>query len=538
MRIRDRLTDGLPAPTPAEARLLQVLLADYPLGGIGTAASLAKKAGVSDPTVTRFVAKLGFAGFADFQAALLAEVEASLHSPLLMMEAKRTLPVQEDPVRATLRSAARQLADFADRMSPAVFEQAASLLLEAPGRIYLLGGRFSRHLAAILAAYMNLFREGVVDLGTCSSETVDRLADMGRRDVLVVFDYRRYQADVVAVATQAAARGIKLVLFTDPWMSPIAPAALHVLVAPTEVDSPFDTQLPPLAQVEALATLMISRAGVKTQQRMEQIEQARQIGNVTLDTTRSPPPGAGWPSPVEVVNPHGQSPVVLLCEHASSYIPPEYEGLGLPEAEIRRHIGWDIGAAAVATRLSALIDAPLFLAGYSRLLVDLNRPPGSPTAIPTRSEATEIPGNRNLTAQECQRRLDLIFAPFHTAVADLLDRRRAQGMATMLVTIHSFTPVYLGTARPWHAGILFNRSTALGEAIVNSLSQEADLVVVANEPYQITQDEDYAIPIHGEARGLDTVLVEIRNDGILDDDGAARWAERLARCLTDIIERQ
>ncbi|PWR18151.1 MurR/RpiR family transcriptional regulator [Zavarzinia aquatilis] len=282
MTIRERLAE-LTAPTPAEAKLLQVLLADYPLGGIGTASGLARKAGVSDPTVTRFVAKLGFAGFADFQAGLLAEVEASLHSPLLMMAAKAADKTPTDPLRAFLSSAARQLADYADKASPAVFDPLVELLSQAPGRIYLLGGRFSRHLASILATYLVHFREGAVDLGPCSSETVDRLADMGRADVLVVFDYRRYQSDVVDIALQAAEQGARVVLFTDPWLSPIAKAAAHVVVAPVELDSPFDSQVTALAQVEALGHLMISRAGPRLQARMERVERLRHANRVTLD---------------------------------------------------------------------------------------------------------------------------------------------------------------------------------------------------------------------------------------------------------------
>ncbi|MFZ2869047.1 MurR/RpiR family transcriptional regulator [Zavarzinia sp.] len=283
MNIRDRLTGGMPAPTPAETRLSQALLTDYPLGGIGTASALARKAGVSDPTVTRFVAKLGFANFADFQAALLAEVEAGLHSPLLMMGAKRGSAEADHPARAFFRSAARQLGDYADRFTPAVFDPVADLLLKAPGRIHLLGGRFSRHLASILAAYLSQFRDGVIDIGPCSSESVDRLADMGKRDVLVVFDYRRYQGDVVELALQAAGLGVKIVLFTDPWMSPVARHAAHVIVAPVEIDSPFDSQITALAQVEVLGHLMISRDSQRPRARMERIERIRRANRVTLD---------------------------------------------------------------------------------------------------------------------------------------------------------------------------------------------------------------------------------------------------------------
>ncbi|MBB3771406.1 DNA-binding MurR/RpiR family transcriptional regulator [Angulomicrobium tetraedrale] len=282
MRVRDKLTDGLPAPTPAEAKIVQLLLADYPLSGLGTAAQIAKRAGVSDPTVARLVAKLGYASFADFQAELLAELEARLHSPLLMMEARR-VPAGDDHVaRAYIRSATRRMADFSDKVTPAIFDQVEELVMEAPGRVYLLGGRFSRHLAGMLAGYLGQFREGVADLGLCSSETFDRLVDMGRRDVLIVFDYRRYQSDVVRFSEQAAERGVRLVLFTDPWLSPVAAGALHVLVAPVEVESPYDTFLPPLAQVEALCTLIVARRQERIEKRVVEFENAREANGVTM----------------------------------------------------------------------------------------------------------------------------------------------------------------------------------------------------------------------------------------------------------------
>lgn len=240
-------------------------------------------------------------------------------------------------------------------------------------------------------------------------------------------------------------------------------------------------------------------------------------------------PSRDWPPAVEIVNASGRSPIVLLCEHASCHIPAGYERLGLPEAEVRRHIGWDIGAADVARGLSARLDAPLFLGTYSRLLIDLNRPLAASSLIPDRSEATPIPGNRDLSDTERRRRVETIFAPFHAAVADHLDRRRNE--PTILVTIHSFTPVFLGVARPWHAGILFDRSEAFGRRVIARLAHEPDLNVAANEPYRIEASGDYAIPVHGEARGLDAILVEIRNDEISTPSGAVAWADRLAAAL-------
>ena len=236
------------------------------------------------------------------------------------------------------------------------------------------------------------------------------------------------------------------------------------------------------------------------------------------------------PPAVEIVNPHGRSDCVLTCEHASNFIPAEYRRLGLSEPELARHIAWDIGAAMVARQLSLLIDAPLFLAGYSRLLIDCNRPVGSPTSIPVMSETTAIPGNMGLSAAQAEARANAYYWPFQNAVSGHLDRRAADGRKAVVVGIHSFTPVFTGEARPWHAGILFRRAERFGRGLVAALA-EPGLEVAANEPYSIDDDSDYTVPVHGERRGLDAVLVEIRQDLIADAPGADNWAGRLARAL-------
>lgn len=236
------------------------------------------------------------------------------------------------------------------------------------------------------------------------------------------------------------------------------------------------------------------------------------------------------PPAAETVNPDGTSPYVLLCEHASNHIPARYKKLGLDDSELTRHIAWDIGVAPIARALSQALDAPLILSGYSRLLIDCNRPVGVPTSIPEISETTRIPGNEGLSAEERQRRADDFYWPFQQAVADLLDRRQAAGKCSIVFGVHSFTPVFKGFERPWHAGILFRKSKTYGEALVAAL-QEPGLNVVANEPYRIDDDSDQTVPVHGEARGLDAVLIEIRQDLIADDAGQAQWAKRLAPAL-------
>lgn len=239
------------------------------------------------------------------------------------------------------------------------------------------------------------------------------------------------------------------------------------------------------------------------------------------------------PPAVEVVNADGASSFVLTCEHASNFIPQSYNALGLPQHELTRHIAWDIGAADVARRLSELIDAPLFLSGYSRLLIDCNRPLGSPTSIPVLSESTAIPGNAGLSSEECDRRAADFYWPIQNAVSAHLDRRKLAGRAAIVLGIHSFTPVFKGFVRPWHAGILFRRSVEFGNRLVTAL-QEPGLVVAANEPYTIDDESDYTVPVHGEARGLDAALVEIRQDLIADARGAEDWAHRLKGAILAI----
>ena len=237
-----------------------------------------------------------------------------------------------------------------------------------------------------------------------------------------------------------------------------------------------------------------------------------------------------WPAPVEVLNPDGVSDIVLLCEHAANHIPAEYAGLGLTPDDLLRHIAWDIGAAAVTRQLSTLLDAPAFLGTTSRLLIDLNRPLDAISSIVTRSEATDIPGNADLDRLERDHRARRVFRPFHTAVSHVLDQRQPHGRPVRLVSIHSFTPVFLGVPRAWEGGVLFDRAEAFGHAVIDHLRQ-AGVNVGANVPYKSDRAEDFAVPIHGDDRGIPAILIEIRNDLIRDDAGIDLWAARLNEAL-------
>jgi predicted N-formylglutamate amidohydrolase len=237
------------------------------------------------------------------------------------------------------------------------------------------------------------------------------------------------------------------------------------------------------------------------------------------------------PNPVTLENESGDSVFFLTCEHAGRAFPRRLGRLGLPEAETLRHIAWDIGIGAVGRELSLLLNAALILQTYSRLVIDCNRDPKVPSSIPEISEATEIPGNRSLDEAERAARVDAIFRPYHNAIAAALDRRAAADRASVLVALHSFTPVFKGVSRPWHVAVLFNRDPRLAHALAELLRADGSLMVGENEPYRVSDLTDYTVPVHGERRGLPHVEIEIRQDLITDPSGQREWAERLARLL-------
>ena len=227
----------------------------------------------------------------------------------------------------------------------------------------------------------------------------------------------------------------------------------------------------------------------------------------------------------------GRSEFLLVCDHASRLVPRSLGSLGLDDTQLARHIAWDIGAADVAKRLSTALDATLLLQSYSRLVIDCNRPPGSASSIPTRSEYVRIAANEGLTTAAKAERVAEIFAPYHAAISTVLDQRRAAGTRTLLVAIHSFTPVYLGQTRPWKTGLMYRDDRRLGRALLELLRQDVSLHAGENEPYAISNDTDYTIPVHAEARRLPHVGIEIRQDLITDTHGQQEWATRLAQLL-------
>jgi predicted N-formylglutamate amidohydrolase len=240
---------------------------------------------------------------------------------------------------------------------------------------------------------------------------------------------------------------------------------------------------------------------------------------------------ADEPAPVSVHNANGQSPFLLVADHAGNLIPRVLSRLGVAEAELRRHIAWDIGIAGLGRLLADALDATLIQQNYSRLVIDCNRSLEVASSIPDISEHTPILGNAGVSEADRAVRAVEIFWPYHNRIEAELDRRRQAGRATALIPLHSFTPVFKAVARPWHAGVLYNRDARLAHRLKALLDAEKELTVGDNAPYTVNDATDYTVPAHAERRGLYHVLIEIRQDLIADQDGQRQWALRLARLL-------
>jgi predicted N-formylglutamate amidohydrolase len=229
----------------------------------------------------------------------------------------------------------------------------------------------------------------------------------------------------------------------------------------------------------------------------------------------------------------GRSPFVLTCDHAGNTLPRCLGNLGLSESELASHIAWDLGIAGLGKKLAQRLDAFLITQTYSRLVIDVNRPIESPESIVTRSERSFVPGNRGLSSDQARARATAIFWPYHQRLARELDRRRELGQPSILVTLHSFTPVFMDVPRTLDAGVLYGRDTRLGHSLLARLRAEPDLSVGDNEPYAVSDDTDYTLLVHGEQRGIPHVELEIRQDLLEDEAAQHSWAARLAGVLKD-----
>jgi predicted N-formylglutamate amidohydrolase len=242
------------------------------------------------------------------------------------------------------------------------------------------------------------------------------------------------------------------------------------------------------------------------------------------------------PHPVETIPGSIESGILILCDHASNAVPPDLEDLGLPETEFQRHIAYDIGAAAVTRSLARRLGAPAILTQFSRLIIDPNRGRDDPTLVMRLSDGAVVPGNARVDDTEVQQRIARFYDPYDRAISDAIHRAMAAGHPPVVVTVHSFTPVWRGWPRPWHVGILWDADDRFAKPVLEGLQAESGLVVGDNEPYDGALAGD-TIDRHATVRGLANALIEIRQDMSASDEGAEEWAERFARLLKALAGR-
>jgi len=240
---------------------------------------------------------------------------------------------------------------------------------------------------------------------------------------------------------------------------------------------------------------------------------------------------------VEICQSEAATPLLLTCDHASNRVPRALDGLGLARGLLEQHIGWDIGAAMVTRRLALALDAAAVMSGYSRLVIDCNRDPDDPTSIPEVTDGVSVPGNRNLSAAARALRRRTCFDPYHAAIAARLDALVAAGLAPALLSIHSFTPVMNGVARPWHIGVLWDLDPRIPAPLLAALRADGLLEVGDNQPYSAREPAGYTVRHHAVARGLPHAAIELRQDLVASAEGATAWADRLAAALAPILAR-
>lgn len=243
------------------------------------------------------------------------------------------------------------------------------------------------------------------------------------------------------------------------------------------------------------------------------------------------------PHPVEIIEGSVDSGVLILCDHASNAVPPDLGDLGLPAEQFERHIAYDIGAAAVTRSLASRLGAPAILTQFSRLIIDPNRGRDDPTLVMRLSDGAVVPGNAEVDDAEVAERIARFYDPYDAAITAAIEKAVKAGHPPVVVTVHSFTPIWRGWPRPWHVGILWDADDRFARPLLDGLSAEDGLVVGDNEPYDGALAGD-TVDRHATARGLANALIEIRQDLIGSDEGAEEWAERFARLLKPLAARE
>lgn len=227
-------------------------------------------------------------------------------------------------------------------------------------------------------------------------------------------------------------------------------------------------------------------------------------------------------------------PVVIICDHASNVVPPDLASLGLAEDQLQLHIAWDIGAAGIARQLSRDLDCPAILCGTSRLVVDCNRHPHDPKAMPEVSDNIVIPGNRALDDASRKRRIAAYFTPYHDRIEAVIGERLRAGQRPLILSVHSMTPRMNGAFRPWQIALSSDESRAASDRLLAILRRHREVTVGDNQPYNMDPSEDYSTPVHALSRGLPYIQVEFRQDEVADEAGVTRWASLFGAAMREL----
>ena len=234
---------------------------------------------------------------------------------------------------------------------------------------------------------------------------------------------------------------------------------------------------------------------------------------------------------VAEVEVHHDAPnILVVCEHASNRVPDALDDLGVTEDVLQSHVAWDPGAAPVAQELAKRLSACYVLGGVSRLVYDCNRPPEAPSAMPEQSEIYTIPGNAGLSEESKTQRIEGVYIPFCKSVEDQISRY--DGSLALLVTIHSFNPVYNGQPRAVELGVLHGKDASFAEAMLRNVPSDLPYAVKLNAPYSAADGVAHSIDKHGSDNQLPNVMIEIRNDLVTSENDQMKCAEALADWIT------
>ncbi len=238
----------------------------------------------------------------------------------------------------------------------------------------------------------------------------------------------------------------------------------------------------------------------------------------------------------EIINKDSRGGAIIVCDHATNFVPGYLNNLGLSHEQLSSHIGWDIGAANVSKNMAEMMDIPIVLAPVSRLVIDCNRCGGHQTLIPNTSDDVIILGNQNLSDIEIEARFNAYYQPFHSAVENIVAAHLMDGDIPLMIGMHSFTPHMNGDERPWHIGFLWDKDPRLAQALIGLIERETDLKVGDNQPYS-GRDLYYTMQRHGADHGLPQTTIEIRQDLVDTPEKCRQWAALLADCLDECLAR-